>query len=1514
MPDTLPVPSPLPAPRPTHLFGLASRRFADRPSMASVALDLLETRLGPAVIAAAPHAKDLPGSLALGQGVWRTHKDAPAFMGYRISPLSSAVVARFLAGTPPTLGKDTDFLTAQMGSEYPRHLTIDMAVVNEEIDLAGRFIMDAWSEAMTLYWGRPDASGQSPWFWLVEHLRGVLRQALQRSETAGTLSQAEHDLAAATLGLVADASSMTGQAAWLAETGKPIPPVVITGPGSAPAWLMYSTEAGFTRFESAAAFAEHVGQPVPVTEQGQATGNDFLVRWAAAILEGHLARQRATALTLRASQVHPYVFEAVIDAFPPAWVLDSADHVGWSQVLRNQLPEWLSKASDVDQLRYALGLHEVLASQRHLDDAAFVSDIPTPEDYARQRLISQAALEHPDAPLTEPDDVVVSIFSRADDDLISIAGGGSNITLQERKIGLIELSLLNTGGRPAGWMRVGAREGKTMPAWLDEASAIALVKTINVGEGYLKMLHDALMAGHQGALRRATFETLARAQLPLLALELRLRALNGFDERGVGLVRRLFAPDKALPAPILAQLGLQAAPGLPPDPVTGMFVFHEPEAGDTLVLYAPLSTEPLRQFNGRAQLMEAIIAEPALQYQVLVWLSDTARVRYEHGALCAPHWLRFGQGDEFAPTPTIAPATLSLITLGGNPLDVFYEGVVAAITLAADRQTVSNAESFWISAQEVGWLLFNQVLPFLSGSAATTAWLIQLSHSLEEHFNKVGVTDTPESLSTNELLFDLMLALASEAGSRAVTLPSGQGTGAVEGALPHVRPPVEPLLDTRWSTPRAHLTTEQRRRVQALAVPRPAELSSSVPSGPLQGLMQAGQRWLARIDDLLFDVTPGEGEAIVLDPVTGAPSGPRLWRDEVGRWRFDLRLRLRGGGPKRRIAEQRELNQQRRLRARQCLAEVEITYRTLHTKEIEGQQAIEALIKANDREGAHARRLVELQRVEVAFDQCLRLRTEYEAIGSQLALAEYGRDLSVLLSAEVNLCGYHLSLNREMLLDMLQSHKALDPVVEGDAPMSREQSEAWFAFLHAYIDIAEAGVRWRLSLDERFRQLRALPVAGPAALAKLEPKMASFRNIIEYRSLSIYTELSLLEEPLLGDESLRLSVHESMRPLVIGLTTHKEMTLDPALVQGKAIELLDGVIQTYLKADDTLHWLKQTLQADYVSPRIDRLLEQVASLRIDAEAWLSRLIREASTQTTAPTVPVPGVSTGGRRVIRTRNRGTVVAKIRPVPDRPAEEIAEIVSPLDNSVVMRFEQDPAQGDWIEKTSRVEPAKPATADIEELAQRADRELANAARQLQQAPRLAKATHIPVELEELMAGAARTLQGVAEHIEHALTLRNETDLPVELRGSAERKAGALRNMAAQLTAEGHRLRISLTKTSLPTVAKVRYLVEQGEAAVHRLGGRVALKGQGKRKDIVQEYVVRETNGVALWYAHFHYADFEVADGQYLAAHLKTLSQRFLGIKAQLAQAASDAEVVKIYRSRIDAKAARELFLNHE
>jgi len=129
--------------------------------------------------------------------------------------------------------------------------------------------------------------------------------------------------------------------------------------------------------------------------------------------------------------------------------------------------------------------------------------------------------------------------------------------------------------------------------------------------------------------------------------------------------------------------------------------------------------------------------------------------------------------------------------------------------------------------------------------------------------------------------------------------------------------------------------------------------------------------------------------------------------------------------------------------------------------------------------------------------------------------------------------------------------------------------------------------------------------------------------------------------------------------------------------------------------------------------------------------------------------------------------------------------------------------------------------------------------------------------------------------------------------------------------LYTEGYRLRVQMIKQQPPTAARVEWLVGKGEVDIVRNGEQRRLKGP--RKDFLQEYEIRERKSrQVLWYAHFHYPVKNAALDTFTAAHLKLRDQRLLAGALDLRSAATNPQLIAIYRSEISPQLARTLFFS--
>lgn len=185
--------------------------------------------------------------------------------------------------------------------------------------------------------------------------------------------------------------------------------------------------------------------------------------------------------------------------------------------------------------------------------------------------------------------------------------------------------------------------------------------------------------------------------------------------------------------------------------------------------------------------------------------------------------------------------------------------------------------------------------------------------------------------------------------------------------------------------------------------------------------------------------------------------------------------------------------------------------------------------------------------------------------------------------------------------------------------------------------------------------------------------------------------------------------------------------------------------------------------------------------------------------------------------------------------------------------------------------------------------------------------RAQRIPVEIEEIYRQQGARLRDAGEAIDQALIARNLTDDPETGAGTLSKN---LDTAATAIYAKGHEIRVQMIKQQPPTAARVEWLKSKKEVEILKKGTRRRLKGPSR--DYLDEYeVIDHTTRKVLWYAHFHYADASAAVETFIAAHLKTTTQRLLGGAFDV-RGNSDQELIAIYRSEISRALASSVFFS--
>jgi hypothetical protein len=191
-----------------------------------------------------------------------------------------------------------------------------------------------------------------------------------------------------------------------------------------------------------------------------------------------------------------------------------------------------------------------------------------------------------------------------------------------------------------------------------------------------------------------------------------------------------------------------------------------------------------------------------------------------------------------------------------------------------------------------------------------------------------------------------------------------------------------------------------------------------------------------------------------------------------------------------------------------------------------------------------------------------------------------------------------------------------------------------------------------------------------------------------------------------------------------------------------------------------------------------------------------------------------------------------------------------------------------------------------------------LQGADQQIRNAWKEAQKPYLPVEVEDRLRVYAQQLSEAADAVEQQMTRDNAVDEATSQQTSAHGRAQLFRDKAAQLIEQGRLIHIHMVKWQPPAAARVDYLYREGEARISRVGARSKLK---RSPGYLEEYLVADTAGKPLWYAHFYYAHPRGSRDAYTAAHLKTVEQRFDGLEKQKIDEVAHGKWIGILRSEI-------------
>lgn len=1498
-----------------------------------------------------------------------------------MSPID-VMIQSYIDSAPVKLTQGFHRLTLGMEELDPHPLAVNMSDLQSIINDWAPLLLEAYQQALAHFWCEVSTKGISPFQWLARSLQSSLTAAANDRDRVPALKD-EQAVAFAALASFADKSQrmrLTEESplhAYLVgveytedgEARRLMMPGAVLVTRQMPEYLVilgYSLENGIEPVRALARFGADLRQRLQGTLPAPAFDwrlyepeGDYFEALSLTLLEQQLRDFHDIGRQAQNDRWTAWRLEKALDEEGAMFPFFSRQEQPYLKHVLSKLPVWLREASPADLLDYSKLMLAQVIGQKQTGGKTFLDGIDTLPIFAEKMLKLAFERDHPGSTVN----ISQVLVDELGIEIPTIARVTENVT------SLVDFMLSYQGGWPVGLIEVGDQRGDPLPGWLNSSYVKNLVDELDVGAQYIALIKRLLVDDvSEVEPRKDLFKSQISVQLSLLALEHKIRGEAGFTRAGWERVNHLMRPDSDLSASnvCLRPLGFYPYEGAEAHFVENMFVIGSIDtAVGPFILYRPFFPEPLLEFSNWPALLTAIQQEGELQHSILTWMSDDARAYYADGGFSRPH-LEARLLEGFLALLPRSPATLVTSSVQGDYFEYLFDANARALMTLADKQSVSTSERRWALLKRSGWALFNGLTFFVSGRLQSAFWMFQTLLSIENTLqarldgDKKGATQ-----AIIDLLFNISLALLhrglqfkARANDRLrlkapidepMFIPDQEPNKPQPGPL-DVKPSPPPRLnekqeanlaeaeavnffdlDFSWFGPQSRLTLSQRADLDTFAVEVDLSLATRLDMAPLNGVLTYEGKSYVQMEGKTYRVQREPEGLIVQDDKQPERFGPRLIGDAAGQWRPDLRLGLKGGGPKKRIQALREEKSQKVEQlvkeADMLLDEVERTDRVL-------------VITENLLQAASDRREQMLDRFESEINtwrrkiiQVLNLKARINNLVPLPDFEKKNHDTWVRLTLKL----FRLQNYLEERLRTLPLHNARPDYAQGLMlvlqPLSqglRGPYEEWVAHMKQAAQYEERLFKNALNESEALDEVKKRPLPKDSPLVELMSKPN--RDYFDRHWVAAYLET--LCELLIIRGSSNLTPEEQAAfnlfgqgSLVDSAWSQMSLRQYEVLNSSEHLDFLDSTLARYDAAQGicvNLMFLNSPhIRNDYL-PSMTHVL---GTLREFTQQQMAKVIHESESSTSSEDEPTPGPSremsqlsikpatqTGRQVFIKTTRNQTLVANTRSDSSGSEVDIVDVPSGISSSSSRAYRKTPA-GDWEEITQPRPETLQATQvkTLIKLEAEARKMLGEFRDVIARTRASAGASRIPVEIQEILDFKAKSLDDVAANIERIAqsTVPGVEPLSDQRRTAVLATSFNLKSAAQRLHEEGKNLRISIIKRLAPTGPNVDYLNTQGEVNIVRVGERKHLS-KGQRKDYLQEYAIRSPDGSDLWFAHLHYPALDTPAEGYTAAHLKTAQQRTLSEQALYARAKSPNEYIEVYRAKLDKTLVTKLFLS--
>lgn len=1459
---------------------------------------------------------------------------APAF----VESLTSVLANQTLSPEPVIYLDGEHFLTLQPDTQPPVHLPVDITAIARLINELSDLMLVAFQEQQLAYWNASHGGTGPRWQTLSQSLRkvwnittlegwdehdcAIARTVFHYPDPAARPVHDPYDVRAYQI----DIDGQRHNAPY--HVGLSDLAVVIGTHEQQPRILVYSLVNGYEKFAS----MEQLGNVLPARLSELPTGMKVL--WRLYEPTGSFFDNQASALIALQLEAIDDVgsAEPEIPSTPTVArvlpVIEDLSNHSLSNIreIHERLPEWLAGASDLEistYSRYVVDLAELHTLHR---GQSFRDGIAPIREYAREHL--QAHLQrHENGASLDPANIQVIIESPVVWGTF-VQPGATDITRRS----LIDLALDNLTGLPTGQPSVRYNDNPA-PRWLTYRYLQETIESIDIGKHYPALIKRLLLDDPiQSRTRQLLYTSHLCVQLPLLALQLKIRQQNGVDDLGYRYVAAAVqAPGHGRQVDeqesVIRRLAFipTLRPGHEQDVVANMFVIGPKEATQgPCLLYRPLLDPPLIQFPSRQNLLYAIKHIPELRESVLAWLPDAARFNYAQyvfpSKLPSPWTLTQALVDTQTLLYMSGPITLSDEALGDDILATLFKANANAMVELADRQSVSNVQKRWESFRRTGWQIFSAALPFMGRTVGIAAWIWQIMDDVQTLEEAEEHADTSTQWTAQvDLLLNLGMAMVLHLALRRPPTQRPETPSTFDAEPPLIEVPEKPLPLPHtasvtqqpdivrgelppWHQGPLHTSGALNRSRSSLGatldrfkITKPAGLGEpNTEPGAHLHLYAQGDKWYAPVGERWFEVRVDENDnPLIVDPNQPTHLGPMLVSNLAGQWFVDTRLRLRGAGfrNRRRAAQAKRPSRIEELRGE--LSKFDADERRAQT---EVHQAFTD-IGPTPGPSADLQREVFIHKVDnrlAAYDVPIRQLRSLNIIDQvpnyQSAMTEYLSKQLLLTRSAVR---ERLPIFREKLTWTLETIEN-----QPDTTPARQAASAT-----AMSDMNEEMIRRLEYAESRYEELASLGTEGINVIEVTRNALPKIKTYdLKALQVTLARYLCVREGEGEAFTSARHQLYEIVDTADLNINSWIETVLESHIsTLEERIDVLNSLVDQFAIVDQRLLDLHAEYPEHVSREPLETLRQRIAVFNQQAVAELALNLRERKAL-----APKPGSSKEAvapkRKVIKTRYKGVLVGE----PHASDATLVDVKAPMTGKVIATFHEK-TPGVWVEREQpSTSPHPPHSVDLGNSMEVGNTlladEVAATARTLAHA---SKAGRVPVEIEEMLHQYAARLEHASSQIEQALTQLNLTESD---RPSAATLNRQLNDAAQRLYQLGRQTRISMIKQQPPTATRVQWLYDQGQVKIARTVTRRRLKGPGK--NYLDEYEVRDhSTHAVLWYAHFHYASPHAAAQDFTAGHLKTREQQKLGGAFQRT-GLNDRDQIAIYRSEVSPPLAQSLF----